>query len=256
MLIPSHRHTSADLSMWHEHEAADLVTSRSCRDKEKSAIDCVLEFSSNRATYAGVSWGKDSVVVAHLLWRTARHVPLIHLRPTNHNPDCDAVRDAYFTSFPGQPYREILVDYRDIDRVKLTRVDLDHATDRQWYAAIRSLDRDFTGHILGIRAGESRGRLIRMLKWGVASPNALAPIGFWSTAEVFSYLARHDLPVHPAYAMLGGGRWPRERLRVAEIGDTHGTGGGRAEWEQEYYGDVLNRLTAKHAIWEAGRMRN
>ena len=72
-----------------------------------------------------------------------------------------------------------------------------------------------------------------------------APISAWRESDVFSYLAKNKLPVHPAYAMLGGGRWPRHRLRVAEIGDTHGTGGGRREWEQEYYGDVLRRLQCK-----------
>jgi phosphoadenosine phosphosulfate reductase len=84
-----------------------------------------------------------------------------------------------------------------------------------------------------------------MLRWGLNSPKGCSPIGRWNTADVFGYLAIHDLPIHPAYAMLGGGRWPRERLRVAEIGDTHGAGGGRAEWEKEYYQDVINRLLAQ-----------
>jgi phosphoadenosine phosphosulfate reductase len=99
--------------------------------------------------------------------------------------------------------------------------------------------------MLGIRADESSGRRIRTLRWGLNSPNGSAPIAKWSTQDVFSYLAVNDLPVHPAYAMLGGGRWPRERLRVAEIGDSHGTGGGRREWEMEYYGDVLRRIEAE-----------
>ena len=64
--------------------------------------------------------------------------------------------------------------------------------------------------------------------------------------ETFGYLAAHDLPVHPAYAMLGGGRWERDRIRVASLGGRRGDGIGRAEWEREYYSDVLNRLAAGH----------
>jgi phosphoadenosine phosphosulfate reductase len=175
----------------------------------------------------------------------APSVPLAHLRPTNHNPDCDAVRDDYFTRFPGQSYHEVLVDYGSLHAQHLPDSELDRETDRAWYAAIRDCEERFgPRHVLGIRADESGGRKMRCRVWGENSPNGCAPIAWWTTADVFAYLAHHDLPVHPAYAMFGGGRWPRERLRVAEIGDTHGRGGGRAEWEAEYYGDVLRRLQA------------
>lgn len=240
-LLPSHRHSKADLAIWREHEDADLVADLA--GKPDQAGEYIGRFiSSPRPCYAGVSWGKDSVVIAHLLWMHAKHVPLIHLRPTNHNPDCDAVRDAYFGEFPGQQYQEVAVDYSCIDRVRWGNDQIDKATDQQWYAAIEKCTTVYDRHILGIRSGESPGRRIRMCRWGEATANSLAPIGRWSTSDVFAYLAQHRLPVHPAYAMLGGGRWPRCSVRVAEIGDTHGTGRGRREWEQEHYGDVLRRL--------------
>lgn len=34
--------------------------------------------------------------------------------------------------------------------------------------------------------------------------------------------SEHNLPVHPAYAMLGSGRWPREHIRVGCIDDPEG----------------------------------
>jgi len=212
----------------------------------QSAQDAIASFlGSHPSPYAGVSWGKDSVVVAHLLWRFARHVPLVHLRPTNHNPDCDAVRDAYLAQFLGQTYEETIVDYSTVDRLRLTDHEIDKETDRIWYEAIRQLNQRFDGYILGVRAEESSGRDIRIRKWGLESSVSLLPIGRWRTSHVFAYLAMHNLPVHPAYAMLGGGRWKRDRLRVAEIGDTHGTGSGRFQWEREYYGDFLSRCLAK-----------
>lgn len=250
--MSSHRHKPADLSLWDDLESADFAhaSRQAFTRKVESAIETVALFvfgRNRKSCYAGVSWGKDSVTVAHLFWLTARRVPLVHLRPTNHNPDCDAVRDEYFARFPGQPYEEIEVDYSGINRNILTAQDLDAATDKRWYAAIAGVEKKYSNqHALGIRAEESSGRKMRMFRWGVESPNALAPIGRWTTQDVFAYLADNDLPVHPAYAMLGaatGGacRWPRDRIRVAEIGDTHGTGGGRAEWEMEYYGDAVRR---------------
>ena len=246
MLVKSGRHSDQDRTLWFELEEADLVhaETKAMRARELQATDAIEQFvAAGQPCYAGVSWGKDSVVVAHLLWRVARGVPLVHLRPTNHNPDCDLVRDAYFAGFPGQPYEEVLVDYGGIDRISLPHQEVDRQTDQRWYAAIRQCEKVYGGrHILGIRAGESMGRRFRMMRWGLNSKNASAPIGRWTTQDVFAYLATYRLPVHPAYGCLGGGRWPRERLRVAEIGDTHGTGSGRREWEQEHYGDVLRRL--------------
>lgn len=245
MIIPSPRHTPQDLELWTAYESADRVAAISLAPQWERATNAILRFVAEQPScYAGCSWGKDSLVVAHLLWTVASHVPLVHLRPTNHNPDCDVVRDAYFAAFPGQPYEEIPVDYSDLSP-HLTDAERDRATDQRWYAAIRESESRYGArHILGIRKGESTGRTIRMFRWGECSPNTCAPIGFWTTQDVFAYLAIHNLPIHPAYACLGGGRWPRERIRVAEIGDTHGKGGGRAEWEREYYGETLRRLEA------------
>lgn len=247
MLIPSGRHTPQDLELWAELESADRLHGRSRRVESLASrsIASIRDFASSTC-YAGVSWGKDSVVLAHLCWLAARHVPLVHLRPTNHNPDCDRVRDAYFSRFPGQSYEEDSVDYGDLHARNLADHELDRLTDREWYRTIRESERRHGGrHILGIRAGESFARLIRTLRWGISTGRACAPLSWWTTADIHGYLAVHDLPVHPAYACLGGGRWPRERLRVAEIGDTHGKGSGRREWELEYYGDVIRRMESR-----------
>lgn len=245
MLIPSRRHRPDDLKLWRSLEAADAVYGRSFlkREKIQESLDALRSFIAAGACYCGVSWGKDSVVVAHLCREVAPDIPLVNLRCTNRNPDCDAVRDAYLSAFPGQRYEEIEVDYGALHGDGLAAHELDRETDRRWEAAIRECGRRFgSRHVLGVRADESGRRRIRCLRWGMNSKRGCAPLAWWTLSDVFGYLAMRGLPVHPAYAMLGNGRWPRERLRTAEIGDTHGTGSGRAEWEQEYYGDVLRGL--------------
>jgi phosphoadenosine phosphosulfate reductase len=251
MLIPSDRHRREDIELWREMEEADLIYGdRLLRSgKVEESAEAILAFVAAGRCYAGVSHGKDSVVLAHLLWEAAPCVPLIHLRPTNHNPDCDAVRDAYFARFPEQHYEEVAIDYGTLHADGLADHELDRETDRRWYAAIADCEAVHGGrHILGIRNGESFGRRVRTLRWGISTARSCAPLAWWSLADIFGYLAVHGLPVHPAYAMLGGGRWPRERLRVAEIGDTHGKGSGRRAWEEEYYGAELRRLEASRKI--------
>lgn len=246
-LIPSDRHRRDDLELWSELAEADRLAGarflRSARLEESRRA--VRAFVAAGQAYGAISWGKESLALAHLLQCEAPGVPLVHLRPTNHNPDCDAVRDAYFAAWPGQAYEEIPVDYGRLHAARLPDHRLDRETDARWYAAIEASEARHGGRRLtGIRSGESFGRMIRTLRWGLSTPNACAPLARWTLAEVYGYLAAHDLPVHPAYAMLGGGRWPRERLRVAEIGDTHGKGSGRRDWELSFYGDVLRRLEA------------
>lgn len=243
MLIVTHRHREADLALWRDLEEGDRV--RNIEKLVARSLDAISEFLKQGPCYCSVSWGKDSVTIADLVGRVDPSIPLVHLRPTNHNPDCDLVRDVYLGDHPEQAkvYHEYEVDYTKIDWLNLSEPERDKATDQEWYATIRRVEKELRPrHILGVRAEESRGRLIRCLRWGISSPNACAPLAFWKAADVFAYLAQRDLPVHPAYGYLGGGRWLRERIRVAEIGDTHGRQSGRGEWEQEYYGDWLHKI--------------
>lgn len=233
MLIPSHRHTPADLKVWYELEGYDAVLARArpLRRKVERAIDDIRAFAADPC-YVGVSWGKDSVVVAHLASIAAPHAPLVWVRvePIK-NPDCALVRDAYLAEH-GQEYIEIN----------------EHCTwsDDEWHAT-GTLERGFKRaaeqaggrYISGVRSEESSGRKMREMVWGTTSANTCAPITRWTGLEVFAYLYAHDLPVHPAYACSFGGVVERHRIRVASIGGERGTGKGRREWEQRYYGETV-----------------
>lgn len=249
MLIESPRHTNEDRVLWERHVEVDMLVSNRQRMRmiHATSLNALIHFTLDQPPcYCGVSWGKDSVVTACLLRCVAPHVVLVHLRPTNHNPDCDAVRDFYFDRFPGQPYCELQVDYGNLHGRRISHDVLDRETDSLWKDAWAECRRKFGDrHISGVRADESTTRMLRCAKWGTTSPRTCAPLADWVSADVFAFAAMEGLPLHPAYGCLGGGRWPRDRIRTAEIGDTHGGGGGRAEWEQEYYGDVLRRLNAR-----------
>lgn len=248
MLIASNRPTTDDMTIWREQEHISRTVSVSAtfRRHVDESLQAIASFGD---CYVGVSWGKDSVVLAHLFSRANPTAVLVHMRSSDsHNPHCDDVRDCYFERFPGQRYEEVQLDYSAVDR-DVDDETLDRATDRIWYATIRSCKRRFGNrYATGVRAAESVGRLIRMMTHGSASTNGLAPIGYWSTNEVFAYLHKHDLPVHPSYACLGGGRYSRNQIRVSELGDTHGREFGRREWEMSYYGDVLNRMEAMSCL--------
>ena len=60
----------------------------------------------------------------------------------------------------------------------------------------------------------------------------------------FAYLYRHDLPIHPAYAMSFGGALDRRWIRVSAVGGERGAEKARADWEEYYYPEIVARGTA------------
>lgn len=230
MLLDSPRFQPGDSEAWALAEKTDLVRSRLRKmgELEERALGALDAFARNGDCYVGVSWGKDSVTVAHLAWRLDLRAPVVWFPAGQiENPDCARVRDAFLARFP--------IDYREIEAAPASADDGVYGHDgaqHEFEAATRAFG---SRYVSGVRAAESVTRRRRMAKWGEASPNTCAPIGWWPTEFVFAYLAKYDLPVHPAYACTMGGQLDREQIRVATIGGRRGRGHGRAEWERTYY---------------------
>lgn len=242
MLIPSYRHTAADLEWWRETEAADCVHGRTLAGKAASALQELHRFADLGPCYAATSWGKDSVALTHLLYLSGRAIPAVHIvqEGLQQDPYQAAVRDAFLADFP--------LDYREITVERLDRVHRDDGSHApQLDEGIRRACRQFgtRRYIGGLRADESGARKIRA-RVGIPE-NSCWPLCWWKAADVFGWLALYDLPTHPAYAMTGGGRWDRNQIRVSTIGGIKGNQFGRREWEQEYYGDILRRQQARPA---------
>lgn len=237
MLIQVPEHTRADLEAWAKVSAHDLAVgrSRTHRRKVAAAIEAIRAFASRGTCYVGVSWGKDSVVVAHL--SLVAEIPLRWFPAGEiENPHCTMVRDAFLAAFPGADYHEhpatLDVPWDGI-------VEHDGAQE----AFVRESRRWNRGrYVSGVRAGESKSRDLRMRKHGPETAQTCAPIGWWTSADVFGYLAANDLPIHPAYAMTFGGVLDRARIRVGTLGGRGGRGRGRGEWEEHYYREHLERI--------------
>jgi phosphoadenosine phosphosulfate reductase len=151
------------------------------------------------------------------------------------SPECVLVRDVFLRRFPK-------CDYHETEVVCEKDEDGWHATGTL-EKGIKILDERFGPRtILGIRAEESSHRFLSIASSGCNTKNKSRPCGSLTEKDVFGLLSMHDLPIHPAYAMTGGGRWPREHLRVASLGGKRGQGFGRLEWEREYYADELRRI--------------
>lgn len=254
-LLASSRHRPTDLAAWHAlGERSDAAQARilDWGRMVGRAVDDIITFATAGRCYVATSWGKDSVVVAHLAelvaMLTGAHLPIVWIRrePID-NPDCALVRDAFAARFPDADLREVLVECerdpahpgRWWTRGVLGRTDDDRP---KQVGFARARERFGARYISGVRGAESGARTRRMRAFGTTTDLTCAPIGWWSTAAVFAYLHRERLPVHPAYACTVGGVYDRERIRVGSIGGPQGRGHGRAEWERTYYPEVVRRL--------------
>ena len=210
MLLDSPRLTDEDRRVWALAERADLRRARALDGRIERARTAIAEFAgTHQGAFVGVSWGKDSVVVAHLARTVDPTIPIAHeARGEWESPEAGEVRDAYLAGWP-MPYTEI--------RFEPVLCPDGYVRAIGKYRALASAMG--AERITGVRAAESGQR-----------------------AEVFGYLARFDLPVHPAYAMTMGGRWDRDRLRVAPLFGERGL--FRREWEEHYYPDHALRLRA------------
>jgi phosphoadenosine phosphosulfate reductase len=218
-LIASHRHTRADLDHWRICEARDREYLRRCGARLDAltvdAVRTIDEFSAAGPCYVSVSWGKDSTVIAHLAHLADAQIPLVWF-PAGaiENPDCTMVRDAFVDRF-GSRYFEISVP--------------PDGDPDSWDVTTEAR------RISGLRSDESTARALSAAVHGTATARSCRPILRWTADDVFAYLSRHDLPVHPAYACTLGGTLDRGRVRVGPVGGERGAGRGRSEWELRYY---------------------
>lgn len=234
-LIESPKHTDADREHWQRMMRFDVLLADSAELDRlvDQATRAIHQFITDGECVVGTSWGKDSVVLCHLVWQVDMTVPVGYSirderRPDRrNNPDAPAVRDAFLARFPFPNYFETATAEPE---------------------ALREMNSEFGGrYISGVRGDESSQRDTAMKRHGLISANSCRPIGFWKAKHVWAYLARHDLPIHPAYAMTDGGAWNRDRIRVHSFGDTErGSGVGRLDWERRYFPEVWRDLDASN----------
>lgn len=244
MLINSPRLTKADIDQWN---ASLEIDARHCDtpgyhyriQQAKRSIKAFVSSRQDGRYYAGLSFGKDSLVMCHLMREAAPHMPIINIRNLeNFNPDSLAVESALISGVLAHDYSVITYDYRNADESYYDSA----GNPVKWHGILRELKAQLGAHITGIRADESAKRNRRVRIFGLETEYSFAPLAYLTVHDVFAYLYENDLPVHPVYAMTGGGRWDKYRLRVAAIGNPEGRGVGRLQWEREYYGDILARM--------------
>ena len=255
MLIPLATLTPAALAHWETLTRYDHALGRSLHTKTVRAVDEIRRFHDTHPdAICSTSWGKDSVVVAHLARLASPDLPIVWVptvRADGMTYEAGAtyrVRDAFLAAFPGA-YEE-----RPAVARNPKRGDDDYDPDQFDRPGYRS--QDVLGetcrepYISGVRAEESAMRAMSIGHRGTTTARTCRPIGRWTAVDVFAYLAVHDLPTHPAYAATVGGHYDRRWLRVHPLRSKAPArsavyGVDMDDWEDRYFPTLT-----RHRPWE------
>ena len=178
------------------------------RRKVEQATDTIRKALEICPAYVACSWGKDSVVLAHLVWSIAPNTLLFHdgSDDEDEQDNYSDVRESFLGRFP-LPYQGIVRGYNAGDGGGL-------------YEQMPSNPMVF----LGLRAEESKPRRISLAKYGLIhqyqsdDPKRpvnnwrCCPLAWWSWKDVWGYIVARNLPYLSAYD------WePRDRSRTSVI---------------------------------------
>lgn len=243
-------------------------------------VDRIAEHLDLHDGYLAFSGGKDSLVCLHLALQAEPNLPVVFFDSGLEYPETLDYLDqiAELLKIPDgiQRYR---ADPPLLDLLAQTGA-WDHralATGRRQSLREVLINRPArsahaehgAGEILGLRSAESAARrhhFNRVLTQANAScrgcclgPNqamrrhggaftradgttSYSPIWNWSTGEVWSYLARHQIPENPVYAKLRSLGAPADALRITTLLDGDHLRHGRVVWLCRGWPDLYEEL--------------
>ena len=164
-------------------------------EKTKKIIQEALEIAH---AYVAVSWGKDSVVMLHLVQSICPDVLAFHYgsieSSTGIVSNFPEVIKAYRDKFPTN-YQELIAEPEWAFTPDTVRDRIQSIIDHRYQVAF-----------VGVRAEESKYRRMAISQYGVIHQYKsdklwrCFPLSYWQTADIWAYTCKYDLPFLDAYA--------------------------------------------------------
>jgi len=272
----------------------DLTTLQALRAPARDLnqlVDRIAAHLDAHDGYVAFSGGKDSTVVLDLARRADPNVPVCFFDSGLEFPETlayvDELTDRWDLNLHVIPTRPTALEYLQANGSwthQATPVDVTPAADTLHQVLIteparQAHQRHGDGELWGIRAQESRGRRIMLLKAlaaaittdcaGCCPPPtagrahtarqrarhggsihradqtvAFSPVWDWTAADIFGHLARHQVPVNPVYTKLRDLGAPAFLQRVSPIVDANSLGHGRIVWLRHGWPELYEQLRA------------
>ena len=163
------------------------------RKEQKLQSDIAMMLTKSPRAYVSLSWGKQSIVIAHAVYVIDHHIPHIHWTGDEAELLCNfaEVKKQFTGKYP--------LNYQEKRRDTTLRDKM----------AEFNASGEFDGYFVGLAMDESRTRKITCLN---ADPNnqlvcygliRCTPLARWSWRDIAAYVAKYDLPLLDTYHKFG-----------------------------------------------------
>ena len=166
------------------------------RKVDKARNDIIAMLSRCEKNYVALSWGKQSIVLAHQVYSVSEDIPCVHWT----GPDAQLIAD--FNSVRDQFLSRWGIKYLEFSEGPMG--DLMGAIDKFVYKY------KMQGVFLGLSAYESKGRKHTLRKNDSDNIYAYAsgmfrccPLADWTAHDLAAYITSHDLPLLSTYHRYG-----------------------------------------------------
>ena len=231
--------------------------------KVGQAIDIARRgFAAMKRPCASLSFGKDSVVMVHLLLSLDSDLPIMYVNCGDFDefPDTGRVKQE-FTTLTGCNLIELsgpsIVEYYrraglyvqdEEDTPEARRAQREYGDSLADILDGEAHRRGFDGAFIGVRREESdnRKRLFAMRGSLYFAKTrqlwACYPLAFWTARDVWAYIVKHGLPYNELYDLAPEGR---ELARNGAMFGTRSARYGRLRFLQRMYPDWFNRFAGE-----------
>lgn len=210
-----------------------------CNSFKKNLSNTIKIIEKNPESGVAVSWGKDSIVLLDIVYKSLGKAKAVHARYSMQEelPDIPYIRDAYLKIRPDIEYHEVPVFgsweiFREIGYFFLSSTNKKQREmiKKQRETLISSVEDKLIylgcdSKMVGIASHESYGRMMNVRTRGnTYKPKnekitKILPLAFWSKEDIFAYALTNDLPLLKIYHMSENPERARSEIAFAEIGD-------------------------------------
>lgn len=231
----------------------------SARDRFALALTTVAAHLQTHGGYVSWSGGKDSTAAVHLAVTASPDVPVVWFDSGLEFPDTRP----YLLALAAHWRLNLHIIEAVPDALSIMEASgaWDHDAPPGWDApdlhdalitrpAQQARTQFGAAEVWGLRAAESAGRraLLAPGHGTFARRDATvvcSPIWSWRDVDVTAYLARHQIPLNPAYARLTAAGASGKDLRVGLALDGNNLNFGRVVWLRRCYPDLYRQIEAR-----------